>query len=133
MLKIDKEKSDVSSKTADTFISFGTAVLGAFFGRKALSTSTVTRTASSIKKAGLISKEKADVRRAEEAVANIEADIEQLQFEQDEAIAKIADEFDPAQVETETFTINPRRNDIFDVRVSLLWEMEVPAIKSKQV
>lgn len=133
LLKIDKEKSDVSSKTADTFISFGTAVLGAFFGRKALSASTVTRTASSIKKAGLISKEKADVRRAEEAVTNIEADIEQLQFEQDEAIAKIADKYDPIYVETETFTINPRRNDIFDVRVSILWEMEVPAIKSKQV
>ncbi|MBT8359884.1 MAG: hypothetical protein KJO32_02930, partial [Deltaproteobacteria bacterium] len=96
------------------------------------SASTVTRTASSIKKAGRISKEKADVRRAEEAVTNIEADIEQLQFEQDEAIAKIADKYDPIHVETETFTINPRRNDIFDVRVSILWEMEVPAIKSKQ-
>ena len=98
--KLEKEESDVSTKTTDTIISFGTAVLGAFMGRKRLSSTTMTRTASGIRKAGRIGKEK---------------EPEGLEVAQP-----------PALVETETFAIKPRRSDIFDVRVCLLWEMVHP-------
>ena len=37
-VKIEKEKSDVTARTTDTIISIGSAVLGAFFGRKVMST-----------------------------------------------------------------------------------------------
>ena len=126
LARIDKEKSDVSVKTTDTLISFGTAVLGAFLGRKALSASTMTRTAGGIRKAGRISKEKGDVRRAEEALALIEEDIAQQENEQARAIHDLAERFDADRVETEQFAIKPRRGDIFNVRLCLLWEMVPP-------
>jgi len=125
-LKIEKEKGDVTAKTTDTLLSIGTAVLGAFFGRKAMSTSTITRTASGIKKAGQVAKEKDDVRRAEDAFTDIEEKIRLLESEQEEAITRLAEEFDPAQVITETFAVKPRRSDIFDVSLCLLWEMVPP-------
>ena len=124
--KLEKEESDVSTKTTDTIISFGTAVLGAFMGRKRLSSTTMTRTASGIRKAGRIGKEKDDVRRAEELVARLEQELEELESEQSQALEELADSYNPALVETETFAIKPRRSDIFDVRVCLLWEMVHP-------
>jgi hypothetical protein len=124
--KLEKEKGDVSVKTTDTILSFGTAVLGAFLGRKAVSSSTMTRTASSIRKAGRIGKEKDDVRRAEELAAQLEQELEELESEQAQALEQLAESYDPAGVKTETFAIKPRRSDIFDVRVCLLWEMVPP-------
>ena len=125
LAKTEKEKSDVSAKTTDTILSFGTAVLGAFLGRKAMSSSTMTRTASGIRKAGRLSKEKDDVRRAEVALGQVEEEIRYLDEEQSEALTKLAERFDPAQIETEIFAIKPRRSDIFNVNLCLLWEMMV--------
>lgn len=124
--KLEKEKGDVSAKTTDTILSFGTAVLGAFMGRKKLSSTTMTRTASGIRKAGRIGKEKDDVRRAEELAAGLEQELEELEAEQNRELVELADSFDPTLVETETFAIKPRRSDIFDVQVCLLWEMVPP-------
>ena len=124
--KLEKEESDVSTKTTDTILSFGTAVLGAFLGRKRLSSTTMTRTASGIRKAGRIGKEKDDVRRAQELVARLEQELEELESEQSQALEELADSFNPVLAETETFAINARRSDIFDVRLCLLWEMVPP-------
>ncbi len=125
--KLEKEQGDVATKTTDTIISFGTAVLGAFLGRKALSSTTMTRTASSIRKAGRIGREKDDVRRAEHTVAQLEEELQALEAEQNEALEELVLSYDPAAVTTETFAIKPRRRDIFDVRTCLLWDMVVPA------
>ena len=124
--RLEKEQGDVSAKTTDTILSFGTAVLGAFLGRKKLSSTTMTRTASGIRKAGRLGKEKDDVRRAEELAAGLEQELEELEAEQSRELEELADSFDPALVETESFAIKPRRSDIFDVRVCLLWEMIPP-------
>ncbi|MCB2216179.1 ATP-binding protein [Desulfofustis glycolicus] len=125
-LKVDKERGDVSARKTDSLISFGTAILGAVLGRKALSTTTMTRTAGTIRSVGRVAKEKQDVRRAEEAAALIEQQINELDAEQQEAIAALADTYDPARVETETISLKPRRADIFEVRACLLWEMVPP-------
>ncbi len=125
--RLEKEEADVATKTTDTIISFGTAVLGAFLGRKALSSTTVTRTAGSIRKAGRIGREKDDVRRAEQAAAQLEEELQALETEQGEALKKLVQTYDPADVTTETFAIKPRRSDIYDVRTCLLWNMVVPA------
>ncbi|MBE0583489.1 MAG: DUF87 domain-containing protein, partial [Desulfofustis sp.] len=125
-LKVDKERGDVSARKTDSLISFGTAILGAVLGRKALSSTTMTRTAGSIRSVGRVAKEKEDVRRAEEAAALIEQEIGQLDAEQQQAIAALADTYDPARIETETISLKPRRADIFEVRGSLMWEMVPP-------
>jgi len=125
--RLEKEEADVSTKTTDTIISFGTAVLGAFLGRKALSSTTVTRTAGSIRKAGRIGKEKDDVRRAEQAVAQLEEELQALEAKQGEALKALVQTYDPAAAATETFAIKPRRSDIYDVRTCLLWDMVAPA------
>jgi hypothetical protein len=121
--RVDKERQDVSLKTTDTLISFGSAVLGAFLGRKTISSATMTRTAGGLRKAGQLSREKADVRRAEEQLARVEDEISDLLVEQDQAIAELGRRFDPATVAVETTSVKPRRRDIFDLTMCLVWDM----------
>jgi len=126
--RLEREKSEVTAKTTDTILSFGTAVLGAFLGSKKLSTSTMTRAASGISKAGRIGKEKDDVRRAEELAAQLEQELLALENEQRTELAELTETYDPARVKIEEFAIKPRRSDIFDVRVTLLWDMVPPRV-----
>ncbi|NOQ46331.1 MAG: hypothetical protein GQ559_06620, partial [Desulfobulbaceae bacterium] len=120
--RIDKEKTDVTAKGMDTALSFGVAVFGALFGRKPFSVTTASRSARGMRSAGRLMKEKGDVKRAAETAAMLEEDLAALAVELQDKMSIVARRFDPAQYAVETFSINPRRADIFNERVCLLWE-----------
>jgi hypothetical protein len=121
--RLDKEKVDVKTKTTDSLISIGVAVVGAFLGRKTFSASSVGRAATGIRSVGRVAKEKSDVLRMEEEVSRIQAEIDKLEQEMESEIVRAGDSFVADDYELETFAIKPRRADIFDVRTVLLWEM----------
>lgn len=121
--RLEKEKVDVRTKTTDSIISFGVAVVGAFFGRKAISASTIGKAATGMRSVGRVAKEKSDVKRVEDDVLEIQKELEDLAIEIEEKVTEVATAYTLDNYETETFTIKPRRSDVFDVRVSLLWEM----------
>jgi hypothetical protein len=121
--KLEKEKGDVTAKTTDTLLSFGTAVLGAFFGRKTLSITSMSRASTGIKNVGRLAREKQEVRNAEEAVQQLEKDIEALAVEIEEETARLAEKYHADAFPIETFAIKPRRSDIFDIDLFILWEM----------
>lgn len=123
--RLDKEKVDVRTKTTDSLISFGVAVVGAFFGRKALSASTISRAATGVKSVGRVAKEKSDVRRAEEEVLEVQEELEALARELETKVAEVDQTYTSDRFPLERFTIKPRRADVFDVEVALLWEMRV--------
>ncbi len=125
--RVDKERSDVTARKRDSLITFGTAIIGAVLGRNALSSTTVTRTAGGMRSVGRIAKEKEDVKRAEAAAALVDEEIGRLEQEQQDALASLAEQYDPARAPVETFSLKPRRSDVFDVRAYLLWEMELPS------
>ena len=120
--RVEKEKGEAASRGVDTALNFGVAVLGAFFGRKALSVSTATRSAQGVRSAGRLLKEKDDVRRAEEEIGRVEEEIAALTAELGEKTAGLAQRFDPARYPVERVLLSPRRGDITDVRVWLQWE-----------
>ncbi len=128
--RIEKEKSDVRAKGLDTALSFGIAVFGALFGRKAVSVSTATRSAQGMRSAGRMMKEKEDVKRAGDEVERIETEIAALAEELQQKIAEATAGYDPAAYPLETFSITPRRADVFDVRVFVQWEpkLELPPL-----
>ncbi len=121
--RLEKEKGDVKAKTTDSLISFGVAVVGAFFGRKAFSAANIGKAATGMRSVGRVAKEKSDVKRAEQDVEEIQNDLQELAVEIEEQVTKMSDSFTAENYEIETFTIKPRRSDIFDVRMVLLWEM----------
>ena len=123
MGRLDKEKMDVRAKTTDTLISFGTAVFGALFGRKAISGTNVSRTARGMRGVGRVAKEKGDVDRAEDKVQLLQQEVDELAVQLEQEVEELAETFAVENYEVETFAIKPRRSDIFDVQVCLLWEM----------
>ncbi len=123
--RMEKEKVDVKTKTTDSLISFGVAVVGAFFGRKALSVSTISKAATGMRSVGRVAKERSDVKRAEEKVLALQQELDELSLEIEEHVTELAEQYSIDNYEVETFSIKPRRSDIFDVRMVLLWEMVV--------
>lgn len=121
--KLEREQGDVQSKTADALISFGTAVLSAFLGRKTFSAGNVSRAATGFRSAGRVMKEKGDVQRAEESIALLQQELADLAAEIEEKARQLAATYDVESCPIESFAVKPRRSDIFDVRLSLLWEM----------
>jgi hypothetical protein len=120
--RIEVEKGDVKARGMDTALSFGVAVFGALFGRKAVSVTTASRSAQGVRSAGRMMKEKEDVRRAEEEVKRIESAIAELAEDLQAKIAETADRYSPDNCSVEPFAVKPRHNDIFDVKVYLQWE-----------
>ncbi len=120
--RLEKEKSDVWARGLDTVLSFGIALFGAVAGRKAISMTTASRSARGVRSAGRVLKEKGDVRAVREEARRLEQETADLGREMQEMLAAVADRFDPVNYPVETFSITPRRSDIFDITVSLQWE-----------
>ena len=121
-MKLQKEQSDVSSKTTDTILDIGLAVIGAFFGRKTLSSTNIRRGASAFKKGKGVLKEKDDVENVENLIENVESDIEELNIELQNEIVKIEDSLDIQNYEITSLFIKPRRSDIAIKDIALLWQ-----------
>jgi hypothetical protein len=120
--KLEKEEADVSSRTTDTVLAFGMTILDAFLGRSTVKRSTASRAGSTIRNARKMYSEKDDVAVAERKVLEIEEDIETLAEELESEIEKISEDFEIENYEVEEFYIKPRRSDIYDVEMLLLWE-----------
>ncbi|MCD6556403.1 MAG: ATP-binding protein [Bacteroidales bacterium] len=117
MIKLDKEKSDVSAKQTDTAMSLGMAVLGSFLG-----SSTKRRVNSSISSATKIAKEKADVRRAQQEILQVKNDMQELRADLARDIDLIKKKFNIDNYQIDTFYIKPKRSDVFDIDTALFWE-----------
>ena len=120
--KLSKEESDVRAKGMETAISVGSAILGAFLGRKVISSTTANKSARGVRNAGQLMKERQDVLLAQEEVTRLGQEMEALAAELQQKVQEQSAGWDPAAVELETVAIAPRKSDIYDVRVCLLWE-----------
>ncbi len=123
--KLEKEEADVSSRTTDTVLAFGMTILDAFLGRSTVKRSTASRAGSTIRNARRMYNEKDDVEVAKKRVLEIEEDIEALAQELEREIEKIQEDFEITNYKIEEFYIKPRRSDIYDAQLALLWESRV--------
>jgi len=123
--KLEKEQADVSARSTDTLLAFGMTVLDAFLGRSTLKRSTASRAGSTIRNARRMYSEKDDVVMAERKVLEIEEEIEALAETLEEEIEKLSLDYEIENYDIEEFYIKPRRSDITDVEMLLLWESRV--------
>ncbi len=121
-IKLQKEQADVTSKTTDTVIGIGLTVFGALFGRKTMSASTLSKGASALKKGKSVLKERNDVKNTEALIADVQQDMEQLNFELQNEIDRIRENMDIDNFEIQTISLKPRRSDISIEDFALLWE-----------
>ncbi len=127
--RLEKEQGDVTARGVDTAVSFGVAILGALFGRKALTTTSASRTGRGIRSASRMLKERQDVERAKENIKRIEDTITTLAQELDQETEKLSRKFALENFPVERFFVKPRRADIFDQESFILWEA-IPELAS---
>jgi hypothetical protein len=115
-----------SRRAFQTAISVGATVLGALFGRKAISATTIGRATTAARTAGRTMKQAGDVGRAKETVGAVQQQIQELDAELQSELAASQAATDPATERLETVTLRPKKSDVTVRRIALLWRPESP-------
>jgi len=118
---IAREEEQAKARQMDTVISFGTAILGAFLGRKTVSARSTSRVGTAMKSAGRMRKEKMDVARAQERAASVGQQMEELEVRLQEDIDKLEMQFDPESEILDEIRIAPKLSDISMEIFGLAW------------
>jgi hypothetical protein len=118
---IAREAEQAKSRKIQTVVSFGTAILGAFLGRKTVSVGSASRVGSAMRSASRMQKETMDVTRAQERSAAIEAQLIDLDARMQADIEKIEFSFDPEFEELEEISVKPKSTDITLEVFGLAW------------
>ena len=119
--KIGKEQAQVEAQKQSTWISAGTAVIGALFGRKALSTGTASRVGTTLRRGSRIAKEKEDVERAMADLAALEEKYRALEAEFEDEIDALEATPDAGSFEIDARPLRPRKGDIAIEPLRLVW------------
>ncbi|MDJ0521302.1 MAG: ATP-binding protein [Planctomycetota bacterium] len=119
--KIGREKDQYKQAKQSSWISVGTTVLGALFGRKVGSIGTASRAGTAARGMGRASKEKQDVERAKADLDARHQDLAELEEEFREKTDALKDKYDPANFEIEAVPLRPRKADIAIEPVVLAW------------
>jgi DNA helicase HerA-like ATPase len=115
---VARESAQVKQQGVQTVISIGATILGAFLGRKTVSTSTLGRATTAARGAGRVLKERQDVGRAQE---NVEALQQQLDNLEAEFKAEAEAAASPVAASTQTITVKPTKQNISVKLVVLAW------------
>jgi len=118
---LQREQEQVKSKKMETMVSFGTAILGAFLGRKAVSATSATRFGTAVKSAGRMRKESMDVARAQETVAAVKHEMSELDERLQSDINRLDTAFDPADEELEEIMVKAQSTNIALEVFGLIW------------
>ena len=119
--KLKKEEQDSLSATTNSIISIGTSILGAFFG-KSSKTAIVSKVATSSRGVSKALKERSDIKTVQGEIDDLQSLQDGLEEKLKIEIEKINDEFNISKYTIEEFFIKPKRTDIYDIKIELLWQ-----------
>ncbi len=118
---VGREKQESQQAWVQTGVSIGATVLGAIFGRKAVSSTTIGKATTAARSAGRTMKQSGDVQRAEETEGAIQQQIAALEGELQAELAAQASATDPLSEALEKVALRPKKTDITVRRVALVW------------
>ena len=118
---VDRESAQASQSKLQTAISFGTTLLGAFLGRKAVSVSTLGRAATAARGVSRSMKEQQDIGRAQESVDALQGQLGELESELQAETQALEAKVDAQGEQLETITIKPKKSNISVTLVTLAW------------
>ena len=119
--RVEREKSQSSQQKIQSVISIGSTILGALFGRKALSSSTINKAGTAIRRMSRAAKESGDVSRAEETFKKYKLQLEELQDKFQDELDEFQDKYDLAIEQLETVKIRPKKTNISVKLFSFIW------------
>ena len=118
---IDRESAQARSAKINTAVSIGQTILGALFGRKALSRTTISKTSTAARSATRAFEQSGDVGRAEDRLAEIQAQMIELKNEMDAAMSEIRLAADPDRLVLTKTPIRALKKNITINAFGLAW------------
>ena len=118
---VDRESEQAKAQTLQTAISFGTTLLGAFLGRKAVSASTLGRATTAARGVGRTVKETQDIGRAKETVEAVRQQLAQFDEELRAEITDAEARFDASSEPLTAIACKPKKSSIAVRLVALVW------------
>jgi hypothetical protein len=119
--KVEKEKAEAQNQSLQTYVSIGSAVLGALFGRKKISSTTIGKAATSMRSASRAARQQADVAHAEESLASLEERRRQLEDEIEAEVERLRLDSAPERITLERLEIPARKTGTTVEDVVLAW------------
>ena len=118
---VERESSQANQAKLQTAISFGTTLLGAFLGRKAVSVSSLGRATTAVRGVGRSMKEQQDVGRAAESVEVLQGHLAELEAELQSETQALEAKLDAQSEQFETISVKPKKTNISVQLVALAW------------
>jgi len=118
-----KEKQEAESRASQVqaAISVGASILGAFLGRKAISSTNIGRATTAVRGAGRVLKENQDVGRAEDNLAAAQRQLADLEAQFQAESEAMAAAIDPLNETFDEAVIKPTKANIVVKLVALVW------------
>ncbi len=120
-LAVEKEQSEARDAKMQTIFNVGATVLGAFFGKKTFSATSVRSAASAARSASRAARQSSDVGRAEDTVESVTQQIQELEAELQSETEALKQRTDPASETLERVQVKPKKKDIALKLVALAW------------
>lgn len=119
--KMDEEASQYKHRRFDSILSTGSSVLGAILGRKTFSSTNARRAGSSMRSFGRVSKERRDMVRAQEKLADLQEDFEALEQQVASDLEQVKSEWDVDDLVLEEFAVKCRKGELQVEHLGLVW------------
>jgi hypothetical protein len=119
--KREREKAQLTQSRVQTAVNVGTTILGALFGRKAISASSVGRAGTAARSASRMGNESQDVARAEENIEVLQQRLADLQRQVEAEVAQLENALDPSTISLRGIEVPARKSDIAVGEVALVW------------
>ncbi|MDD2383045.1 MAG: DUF853 family protein [Sulfurospirillaceae bacterium] len=120
--RLEREQAQANAATTDTLISIGSSILGAFFGKSLVTRTTIGKIATGARGANRVLRERSDIKRVEEEIQEVQADMDDLKNSLEKEIEAINETNQLSRLSIEEFYITPKRSDIFNIKQALVWE-----------
>ncbi len=118
---VERQQTESRSSQIQAAISVGATILGAFIGRKAISSTTIGKATTAIRGAGRAIKESQDVGQAEENASVLQRQLADLEAQFKAETELLAATTDPLLEKLETLSLKPTKTNIAVKLVALAW------------
>ena len=119
--RLEREQAQASQSSWDATIAMGSSVLGALLGRKAVSKTNVSRTATAAKAASRAARQRDGANQAAGSLESLRQKYTELQARFQFEIEKVDAALRPEALVFEPSSIRPKKTDITVERVVLAW------------
>ena len=117
----ERERSQLSQQKMQTAVNVGSSILGALFGRKAMSVGNIGRVGTAARSASRIGRESQDVARAEESLEALRQRFADAQRELEAEVARLEGSLDATALALRSVEVPARKSDIAIGEVALVW------------